>query len=100
VEEALKCYNQSIIIDPYFLEGYYDMGFAYKRIFENNSSAMDCFSFVIDVAKLMDEIDDICSLSFAYRYRGEILIETGFDKEGFEDLYEAINISPGNPNNH
>jgi tetratricopeptide (TPR) repeat protein len=98
-DEALKCYHQSIIIDPYFLEGYYDMGYVYKRIFEDNTSAFYCFTFVISVAELMSEIDDVNSLYFAHRYRGEILIESGREEEGFEDLYETINLNPGNHQN-
>jgi tetratricopeptide (TPR) repeat protein len=90
----MECCKESIIIDPYFTSGYYQMAQLYRE-FENTEIPMEYFKLVIEVSKFIPQIEVKNTLALAYKHLGEMhFVENKFG-EGFKYYETAIIINPG-----
>jgi tetratricopeptide (TPR) repeat protein len=93
-DEALKCCNECIKINPYHIGGYYELGALYNAHLKENDLALNYLKFAIHVSELLSIVDDFPNLSLSFQLQGEILIEQGKEIEGMESLKKSILINP------
>jgi hypothetical protein len=94
-ENALKSCVKSIHLDPYFVCGYYEMGYIYRHLLNMDDNAMICYSCVIQISGLLPKVEDVTVLSISHQNVGSILLNNK-NREGLNHLNNAIAINPSN----
>jgi hypothetical protein len=88
---------KSIHLDPYFMDGYYEMGYIYKCLLGKNENALLCYLCVVKISELLPSIRDKTLLYISYQNIGSILLKKKQRSEKFEGLKYLNNAISENP---
>jgi tetratricopeptide (TPR) repeat protein len=92
--KAIEMCNRAIVVDPYYIAGYYELGFLYAIRLEDNENGIFYFNLAVDVSKKIQNLRDTKLVSGSYRIRSKLNFDTGESYLGMNDLEMSLYFSP------
>jgi tetratricopeptide (TPR) repeat protein len=92
--KAIEMCNRAVDVDPYYIAGYYELGFLYAMRLEDNENGIFYFDLAIEVSKKIKFLRDTKLVSGSYRIRSKLYFDKGEGFFGMNDLEMSLYYSP------